>query len=245
MALAALAAGCSKRPEKVLPESKMVDFLTDMIVADAYEQSAGSSMPDSLRRTLGERVMKAHGIDRETLDSTYAWYSRNLDDYAALYSKVDKRLLAERKKQGGSGAPESEGNDIWPLPPHVMFTPMAASDALIMEVPGETLEKGERVEWKMRLSTPRKVEMTLGVEYTDGSSTQIVREFSSDRKPTVTLNSDTGRVARRIYGVVEVKRESMPLWADSIQLNKLPFDSTQYSNSWSQKYYSSTERQEK
>ncbi|MBD5338112.1 MAG: DUF4296 domain-containing protein [Bacteroides sp.] len=231
---------CERRPDKVLSDSEMEKFMTDMMLADAYEQSApGRSMPDSVRHHLGESVMKAHGIDYETLDSTYAWYARNLDDYYKLYSKVEKRLEKQRSRiEGNARLPETEmQNDIWHLPRHIAFSPLGEGDALVFELPGEAMEKGERLEWKMRLSRSGEGNLTLGVDYEDGSVAVAERDFRSDRNPTLKLVSDTGKMVRRIYGVLSVPRNAMPVYTDSIVLLRLPFDSTEYRNTWAQKRY--------
>ena len=99
------------------------------------------------------------------------------------------------------------------------------------------MEKGERLEWKMRLSRSGEGNLMLGVDYEDGSVAVAERDFRSDRNPTLKLVSDTGKMVRRIYGVLSVPRNAMPVYTDSIVLLRLPFDSTEYRNTWAQKRY--------
>lgn len=240
VALLLLASACSKRPENVLSDSEMEKFLTDMMLADAYEQSAaGRGMPDSIRRNLGESVMKAHGIDYETLDSTYAWYSRNLDDYYKLYSRVEKRLDKRRRNiEGMAALPDNEmQNDIWQLPQHITFSTLGEGDALVFELPGEAISKGERLEWKLHLSNGLETSMLLGLDYEDGSTCVATRDFHQDRNLKMKLISDTAKDVRRIFGVLSVPRSGMPVYSDSITLIKLPFDSVEYRNTWAQKNF--------
>lgn len=86
--------GCHRHPEGILSDSEMEELMVDLILAEAYGQnSASSELPDSVRSKLGEGVLIRHGIDQQTLDSTYSWYARNLDDYYKLYARVVWMLL--------------------------------------------------------------------------------------------------------------------------------------------------------
>lgn len=235
-----MAGACDRRPDGVLSEREMESLMTDMVLADAYAQTPeGRGMPDSVRRHLGESVMKAHGVDYATLDSTYAWYARNLDDYYKLMGRVHKSVSDRRDRLAGN-VMRAEGqmaNDIWSAPQHITFSPLAANEDFVFEIGGERLSDGDRLEWQMHLSQTDEAVLLLGVDYTDGTTTVIERTFRAERKPKLTLASDTGRVASRIYGVMSVKRKAMPVYADSIRLLTQPFDSTTYQNSWSQRHY--------
>lgn len=245
---AAVLVGCDKRPEGVLSDSEMENLLTDMILADAYQQTPeGRAMPDSVRRHLGESVMKAHGVDYEVLDSTYAWYARNLDVYHKLYGRVQKRVDNRRRRLAGAAAAEADrnANNIWRQPPHVTFSPLAAADALVFEIGGEAIDKGDRLEWKMYMGNAMESTMSLGVDYTDGTTLVVERTFHGEPHPSLTLAGDTGRVASRIFGVLSVPREHMPVYADSIMLVKQPYDSAVYRNSWSQRLFHAPRGKEK
>lgn len=233
-------AGCSKRPDGILSDKQMEDLLVDMLTADAYEQSAaGRSLPDSVRKSLGESVLASHGVDMATLDSTYIWYAANLDDYYKLYSKVEKRLEKRRSKLEGSVKKGEADNsdDIWQLPRHIIFSPLGTGDAMVFELPAEAIGKGDRLEWKLWTGTGSETTLQLGIDYTDGSTSIVEREFRGDRNPSVKLHSDTTRMIERIYGVLKVNSNAMPMAVDSIQLVRLPFDSTEYRNSWSQRLF--------
>ena len=233
-------AGCESRPDKVLSDSEMESLLTDLILADAYGQSAdGRALPDSVRRHLGESVMKAHGVDYATLDSTYAWYARNLDQYYRVYTKVQTRVDNQRRKVAGDTGEADKGfeNNIWQLPGHMLFSPLAESDALVFQLDGNSIGKGDRLEWKMRLSNGNETDMLLGVDYDDGTTLIVRRTFYGDKRLSLALASDTARTPRRIYGVMSVPRNVMPVYADSILLLKEPFDSTVYADAWSQRLF--------
>lgn len=221
--------GCRKRPENVLSDSEMTDLMVDLIIADAYEQSGASSrLPDSVRRHLGEAVLRQHGVDQATLDSTYAWYGRNLDDYAKLYEKVDKRLMSRARKAGGNMQQGVEENDIWTLPKHLILSPIASQDAFIFQFPAGDIQKGEMLEWKFFMSNAAEADMTLGIDYEDGATSIVTSNIRGDRKMEVEIVSDTARQPKRIFGTLRVARNNLPLWVDSIAMLKQPYDSLNF-----------------
>lgn len=236
--MAMLAGGCEKRPEGVLSDAEMEKLLTDMLLADALEQSApGRELPDSVRLSLGESVMKAHGVDYATLDSTYGWYAKNLDLYYKMYARVEKRLDKTRRDLAGRGRKNEVilQNDIWELSRHLQFNRLGTGESVVFELPGDAIESGERLEWKMHLSNIKPTILTLGIDYSDGTIAIIDREYRNDQNPVIRLVSDTARQPVRIYGVMSVSRNDMPLYVDSIALLKQPFDSVEYRNAWAQR----------
>lgn len=231
---------CRKRPAGVLDDKKMESLLTDMLLAEAYEQSSlGRTLPDSVRRTLGERVLKAHGVDYATLDSTYMWYSKNLDDYYKLYGNVEKRLQKQSRKLSGvtKEAEVHKQNDIWALPNHIAFSSLGDGETLVFEFGGDAIAPGEQLEWKMTLSNGIESRMLLGIDYTDGRSRIIEKEFHANRTPSLKLTGDTVGIPARLYGVMIIPRRNMPVYADSISLVKYPFDSVEYTRSWNQRLF--------
>lgn len=227
LALICISGACNRRPEHVLSDSEMESLLTDLILADAYEQSSYSrNLPDSVRRTLADAVLRQHGVDQATLDSTFAWYSRNLDDYYKLYARVDKRIAKMSKNVNGNV--DQNLNDIWQLPVRIQLSPMAKSEAFVFELPAEAVTKGDKIEWYFRLNNDIKADVALGIDYTNGATSISRRELTSSKNVSMTLVVDTALSPRRIFGLVRVQRRDLPLWLDSIRLTKTPFDSTTY-----------------
>lgn len=227
--LLTLCGGCDKRPKGVLSDSEMESLMTDLLLAEAYSKSADArDLPDSVRNRLGEAVLKEHGVDQATLDSTYAWYSRNLDDYFKLYSRVDKNLQQRRQKVGGSASDEIE-NDIWTLPRHLVLSPNGYGNSLTFTLPGDVLTGGEQLRWRLRMNGTSSINVLLGIDYEDGTSSIIRREFQGG-KVDVSLVADTAHNARRIFGFISASKRDMPIFVDSISLAKNPFDSVFYAS---------------
>lgn len=226
--VAGMLVGCSDRPDGVLSDSEMESLMTDLLLADAYNQTGNArQLPDSVRATLGEAVLRRHGVDHATLDSTYAWYARNLDDYYKLYDRVERRVAKSRAKVSPTGGGDVE-NDIWNLPKLVMFSPAARGNSLVFSLPGTSIAKGDRLEWKMHLSSDTEGDVMLGVDYTDGTSSVSRIEIAGKRSASLQVIADTSRTPSRVYGSIIVEARQLPVWADSISLAHQPYDSVAY-----------------
>ena len=81
------------------------------------------------------------------------------------------------------------------------------------------------------LSGGNGFKVSLNVDYTDGSTSQIARSTGNDGWATITLQSDTARQVRRVYGYVsyDMQRGSMAC-VDSLSLMRTPLDRSRYSH---------------
>lgn len=226
-----LAGACTKRPKDVLDEKQMVELLADLQMAHAYYGSSGAAAPRPDREALDASVLEKHGVTQEELDSTIAYYGRNIDEYQALFVKVEKEL----RSRNGQVEEIVVENDIWPYSHFTVFFPTQMSDGINFSFPADELEPGDKIEWRMRLSSPQGVEAMLGIEYENGVTSLVKRSTSGNNTMKIELITDTARTATRIFGVITAPITSMPLWTDSIRLIKTEFDSLEYSRFRSQK----------
>lgn len=231
----------SCRPGKpgIIPEDKMVDLLADMELTEAYANTqAGFSSADRLE--LGKKVMQEHDVTEEELDTTLAWYGRNIDKYSKLFEKVDKKIEKEQKKyMEEPGKKSTEPDNLWPYGEHLVISPLSGYDAFTFSLPTPDIEKGSIVKLSFFLPNATTLKSTLGTEYKGGNGEAIASTNSSIHKIEIQLHTDTAQEVSRIFGVMEVKdRKSLPLFLDSISLKVLPYDSLEYrSKKRSQKRY--------
>lgn len=78
-------------PESLIPESEMVQILTDIHVADAsveFMRLESSEDLYSYKNAFFEDVMEEHGIDQETFESSFDYYATDLEQFAFLYDSV-------------------------------------------------------------------------------------------------------------------------------------------------------------
>lgn len=223
--------GCHKRPEGVLGEDEMVDLMADMQLAQAYYNTTAHTPGGREKDLLMESVMEKHGVSRAQLDSTVAYYGRNMDEYHAMLGKVEKKLR-ERSGQEVEDIPE---DDIWPYSRFAALFPGQTSDGLIFSMPAEEVEPGDGIDWRMRLTSPEGVEIMMGIEYEDGTTSLIKKSAAGNRSLQVRLIADTALTTKRIFGAMTAPQASMPLWVDSIRLVKTDYDSLEYPKIRSQK----------
>ncbi len=236
-------ASCKHRPSGVISESKMVDVMVDMQLAEAYASSQITGSEREQRRLeLADAVLASHGVTQEEVDSTLQWYGRNLDDYTKLYEKVDKRLLAKKKDLTKGDAQLAEaiaGDNLWPFGKNGVISPLGNSDGWVFSLPEPELQKGDRIVWKFHVGeSSNALNGVLGVEYEDGTSEASTSFFSNRKTIELSLQTDTGKVVKRLYGTMRLKEMTdNAMFADSISLEKMPFDSLEYYRGRSQKRY--------
>lgn len=220
---------CSRRPSNVLSEKKMVNLLVDMELAESYVNTQGSSSFQA-RIDLGEKVLAAHGVSEESLDTTLAWYGRNMDEYSALYEKVDKELEKRRKKYTEiPGEIIKNSDNLWPYPDHLILSPMSGFDSFIFSFNNPGIEKGDKIDFSFFLPNSVGLKTTIGVEYEEGKGEAISSNLSSKKKIELEFQTDTLLTVARIFGVMQVKDlKSLPLYIDSISFKTEPFDSLTY-----------------
>lgn len=232
--LPALLAGCSGRPDGIIPETEMVEIMADLQIAEAYDRN-GNPDPDMQgmnRELLGRGILMDHGVTVEEMDSTLAWYGRNMDQYARLYKKVDERLAAMQQKYAkAAGESESDGpsTDLWPYGRHFMVDGNQLTDGLIVNINVPDLEVGDRLTWKMKTHGASSRHLTLGVDYDDGRS-EIVDNVFNGMDPWVeaSLQTDTLHTVTRIFAVLNIDKTMPRAFVDSVQMLHYPFSREEY-----------------
>lgn len=235
---------CNRRPKGVLSDNKMVEVITDLQLAEAYSynQINGTNTTEE-REKLSMAVLESHNVTKEELDTTLGWYGRNMDLYSKLYEKVDKRLLEKRKKlleEDNIDSRRNEADNLWPYSKNGLISTLGNSDGWRISIPNPDLTKGDRLEWSMHLnSTFIPLIGVLGVDYEDGTSEALTTFFNNRQNLDFSFQTDTSKIVRRIFGSMRVKNTSnLPLFADSIALRRLPFDSLEFTKFRAQRKYS-------
>lgn len=227
---------CSDRPQNIASDKKMVKVLADMQVAEAYAQRYGYSMGDNQHERIAEYVLNKNGITRQEYDSTISWYGRNLDKYDELYDKVDKELASRAKKLSGI-TQEIESIDLWPYSRGYILSPLSNSDNLVFDIRPNNSDKGNRFIWKFRVNPPLTANTLLGVKYTDGSYGYINKTLHGFEHAELQLQSDSSKNVERIFGNLRFKNLNTHIYVDSIYLEVIPFDSTEYYKVHSLKHF--------
>lgn len=234
--LVILASGCIRRPKGVLSDKDMAPVLADLELADAYLKSNPTDK-NEMREALLTDILARHKVSRADYDSTMAWYARNVDQYYEVCDLVNKELLKKKTAMTGEIAGQEEANDLWPGIKMSVVLPNSISDGIDFSMPTARVEKGERLQWRMRFNEMAGGTALLGVEYDNGR-----KAFTSSslrgKQMELKLQTDTNFSVIRVFGNVAFEKGTrLPLWADSISLSKLPFDSLEYYHINSQRIY--------
>ena len=231
---------CGRRPRNVISEDKMVDLMVDMEIAEAYVSTTHSASGTE-RIEMGKRVLKSHDISEEQLDTTLAWYGRNMDEYTKLFEKVDKEIEKRQKKYTEvPGLMPKESDNLWPYNQHLILSPLSGSEIFSFSLPSPQVEKGDRIKLTFAMPNQFGLKTTLGVEYTNGTGDAIVSNNSARKNLDITLHTDTSKTVSRIFGILNVKDiKNQTVYFDSIRIVTEPFDSLSYvSGRRSQKSFS-------
>ncbi|MDE6339568.1 MAG: DUF4296 domain-containing protein [Muribaculaceae bacterium] len=230
--------GCNKRPKGVLSDKEMVQLIADMEVAEVYiQQSNQSFYNDSSKDKAVQWVLNKRGINKADFDSTITWYGKNIDVYYDLYAKVDAELAKrEKKATGESGDIVISGSDLWPYSKHIVLSELSNSNSVKFSILTDEVEKGDRLNLKMRTKGLQNGSVLIGVDYETGPTSYASHNHNGNNRIDISLQTDSARVVKRIYGYVRAKdSKQMPVWLDSIALERLPIDSTQYYRIFSQR----------
>ncbi|MCH5228484.1 MAG: DUF4296 domain-containing protein [Muribaculaceae bacterium] len=222
---------CSDRPRNVLPEKKMVNLLVDMELAEAYATTQLS--PSSKEKVeLGKKVLELHGVSEETLDTTLAWYGRNMDEYSELFDKVDKEIQKRRELYTEDLHQPVKGMiNIWPYPSHLILSDLSGYDNISFSIPSPDIKKGDILKLSFFMPNAAGLKSTFGVEYSDGNGEATVLNLSGKKNLEMELQSDSGKTVSRIFGTIHIKeKQALPLFIDSISIKSEPFDSLTYRN---------------
>ena len=228
-------AGCVRRPRHVMSDKEMAGIVADMELAEAYlnsgQQDIGSR--EEMRECMVEGVLKRHKVSREDFDSTLSWYGHNVDAYYKLDAEINRALAARQKqlakKSGSMKEVDVQLDDIWPYRRTAVIWEKSGSNVLRFSVPVAEAEKGTQMKWKMRTRTPSDMGVVMGVEYADGTVSYVSRSVNSQKNIEVICQTDTGMKLKRVFGYLNARKpQELPIYLDSIQLVKEPYDSTLY-----------------
>lgn len=232
--LALIGAGCSKRPKNILSEDKMVAVMTDIQIAEAYDRSGGANeyLHGRDREMLGRGILMQHGVTPEEMDSTLAWYGRNMDEYPKLYKKIDAELSRRQLKYAraaGESENESSSADLWPYRRHYVIDERSLTEGIVANIPSVDLEPGAKITWKMSVDGATARHLVLGVDYADGTS-EVFKQTnrSLDKWVEISLQTDSILEVSNIFAIADFEYSVPRVLIDSVQLTKLPFNREEF-----------------
>ncbi len=212
----------------------MVKVMVDLQIAEAYERSGNSHdyLNGKDHEMIGRGILMQHGVTVEEMDSTLAWYGRNMDEYPKLYKKIDVELNKRQLKYArAAGETENEGSsaDLWPYSRHFVLDDKSLTDGLIVEIPVTELAPGDKLTWKMIVEGASSRSLSLGVDYENGTS-EIYRisNTSFDKWSELSLQTDSTLTVNRVFAIADFRNPANRILIDSIQLLHYPLNHEEY-----------------
>lgn len=241
---------CSKRPEMVVDEDKMVDVMVDIHKSEALVGlNPGKFTTDSVKKVYRQTIFKKHGITQEQFDSSLAWYGRHIDDFVKVYDRVlaeyEDQLNDANKRAEESGeiyeAMANDADNMWNLAPFQMIAWDSDRQNIGFELTdSNTINKGDRLRWQLRATNvTSRVDMLLGVDYTNGTTAYNTKIINQDGKYNLTLQTDSSFKVERVFGVVRCVPQRLEIvFIDSIVVDKLPLQPNTYNQIFGQRIFS-------
>lgn len=156
-------------PSGVLKRSQMTEVLVDYHLARAM--SASLSPADRYKAPLYEEgVYRKNGITKEAFEASMEWYTRNPEDLAIIYARVNSQLQVrmdeykDKKSESdaniSSGAqtplsstfPSGDTVDVWNGKRliHASRLNSSLSNLTVLNTPDSTFHIHDVMEWKLR-----------------------------------------------------------------------------------------------
>lgn len=99
-----------KKPKNLIDKEKMADVLYDIALLNAGKSYSPVMMQES-EIDYNEYVFKKHGIDSLQFAKSNAYYTDNLDKYLAIFTVVEDRIKAEKRKWSDTLVVEKKRRD--------------------------------------------------------------------------------------------------------------------------------------
>jgi hypothetical protein len=250
--VAVLLASCNKAPDGVISEGTMTQLIIDLNKAEYYVQSHSNEFPDdSTRMALKQSIFAKHGVDQELYDHSLEWYGMNMDVYIEVCDRAFKQLedekksLAKRMEQEpmpsrtdgpmrmGMPTYASRGDtaDVWTGRRSWMLTAGMQHGALRWEQqPDEEHQPGDKYMLRVKVqSNSHGMTATMLADYSDGTTSSITHPLSTNNWNVMTLQTDSTRQLRRVYGYLNYKMQPQTVaMIDSVSLVRTHLDRASY-----------------
>lgn len=228
-----LLCACSGTPSGVVKPNKMALILADLHEAEAFvDQNNGAYRSDSSRLVLKQSVYALHGVTPDEMDSSFAWYGRNIDKYTEVYdmaiAEIEKRLKRSQEEADNSTertintdfyvSSEGDSVEIWKDATLRNFSPVMSSQLLAFDFRSDNnWEPGDvyTLRYKLHNTVAGSVRATIVAEYPDGTITYSTTLSRSDQWHRLTLHLNAEKRAASIYGMITPEFDSKQARSES------------------------------
>ena len=205
LVLLAAMAGCKERKPSFLPsEREMEALLYDYHLAHSLAKLSKDSA-EYLSDVYAGAVLQKHGLTAEEFDSAMAWYGRNTETLAAIYTRLDTRLKGEITLMGELASNDADlqslptsGDtaNIWTGSSHYILAHPGLHSRLEFKIESDTLFRAkDRIEWHFapHFVLPqggREATVSLTLRYADGSTTTRTMRMHAEKEFALRIDAN-------------------------------------------------------
>lgn len=238
-----LFAACKKVPSHVIQPDDMASLMADIHTAEVVvEMNRSGFFDDSLKQVMRQSVYLRHGVTSQEVDSSTAWYGRNIKYYMDVYDRtieiLEHRLIETGNRIAADNALSIAGDsvDVWPNPRFISINDRLPSKIITFSFDRDrNWEKGDNYTWRAKLfNTENVMEWLIGVEYSDGSVEWISQNQEGDGWRYITIQTDSLRISTRLFGYFSsINKPGSDLRLDSVELVRKRLNRENYRRTFS------------
>lgn len=243
--LAALAAACHRVPSGVIQPEEMAQLMADVHTGESVvDMNRRQYETDSAKQALKQSVYAAHGVTTEQVDSSMAWYGRNITRYIDVYDRtieiLEHRLNEMGNRVAAEAAMSASGDtvDVWPFPRHLAINRLSPTNIITFSFNSdENWEAGDVYTWRAHFfNNGSQSEWKIAALYSDGAVETVYNGFNGDGWREITLRSDSNRTLSRVTGYLLARLpENGAITIDSIGLVRKRLENEHYSERYRQR----------
>ena len=218
MGLLCLSACNVRRPEVVLPNSKMADVLYDYHMTKAMIKNRTVPTDDE-KQAYMDFVFNKHGITEEVFDSSLSWYSHNPDQMSSVYDQVFVRMNRENdgikqrisaRDNTSTVSQPGDNVDVWTERRMIRVSNKAFENLLTFKLDADQYyEDADTLRWSMNYhfmngepTVDRAPVMMMQIWYDRDSVISEHRIVRQDGKQTITLQNDSLGELKSVQGFI-------------------------------------------
>lgn len=239
LAVVLLATACSKVPSAVVQPDEMALILADMHTAESVmELNRTVYLTDSSKQAFRQSVYLRHGVTSEQVDSSLAWYGRNITYYMDVYDKtieiLERRLIESGNRVAAEAALSVAGDsvDVWQGARYIDVNDRLPSKLIAFSYSRDpNWERGDSYTWRAKFfNNTEGRQCVMVAEYADGSVEMLTQQLAGDGWKEISLFTDSTADATRVYGFIEApNRPGTSMRLDSVEMVRKRVNPTAYS----------------
>ncbi len=242
---AALAVGCHGVPSNVIQPEEMAQLMADVHTGEAVvDMNRRDYETDSAKQAFKQSVYIAHGVTAEQVDSSMAWYGRNITKYMDVYDRTIEILEHRLNEMGNRVAAEAamsasgDSVDVWPYPRYIAISPVSPTNIITFAFASdENWQAGDVYTWRAKFfNNGSDTEWKIAAAYDDGGVETVYSTNSGDGWREITFRADSTRALTNIAGyLLAGMPEYGTLQLDSIALVRKRLNPARYTERYRQR----------